>query len=96
MKRSNFQPLSQVLDEFFRKNGMEEKILEAKVKDSWNTVVGPVFSNATKQIRISKGVLFVSMQSAAIKHEIFIHRSTIIAKLNEIAQKPFIHEIIVT
>jgi predicted nucleic acid-binding Zn ribbon protein len=96
MKRSNFQTLSQVIDDFFRKNGMEEKIMEERIKDSWNSVVGPIFAKATQQIKISNGVLIVTMKSAAVKHEIFLHRSIIRTKLNEIVEKQFIRDIIVT
>ncbi len=96
MKRSNFQPLSEVLDEFFKKNGIEDKIIEAQIKDSWNTVVGPMFANATKQIRISKGTLTVHMQSSAVKQEILLHRTIIMTRLNKIVKKPYIREIIVT
>lgn len=95
MKRSNFQQISEVLDNFFKKNGLEEKIIDARIKESWNEVVGVAFAKATKQIRISNGVLYVTIQSSAMKHEILLHRSILITKLNEIVQKQYIREIIV-
>ena len=95
MKRTNFQSLGQALDDFFKKSGLEKKIKEAEIKENWKTIVGPVFAKATKKIAICNGVLFVTMESPAIKNELLLNRTILLNKLNESVRSQYVTEIVI-
>jgi predicted nucleic acid-binding Zn ribbon protein len=95
MRRSNFQQMGQVIDDFFKKSGLLQKFKETELKENWNSIVGPLFAKSTKKIAIYNGVLFVTMDSPAIKNEIFLNRTKIIERLNSSVNQQIIHDIVV-
>jgi len=95
MKRTNFQNLGQAIDDFFKNSGLEHKIKEIQIKENWKTIVGPVFAKATKRISLFKGVLFVTIDSPSIKHELLLNRTILIQRLNESVKKQIVYEIVI-
>ena len=94
MRKSNFEHLGSAMQDFLKKSGLEDKIKEIELKENWHAIVGPVFSKATQKIVLYKQVLFVTIESPAIKHELLLNKSIIIQRLNESVKKEMIHEIV--
>lgn len=95
MKRSNFQHMGLVLEKVFKDLGFEKKMKELEIKENWKLVVGPVFDKATKKLLIYNKVLYVTVDSSAIRNELIMNRSKIIERLNEIVNQIIIVEMIV-
>jgi len=87
-------PIGTALDAFFKKSGYYARIKEAEIREQWSAIVGTVFARATTHIGFKNGTMFVEVNSAAIKHELFINRTTIIYRINEKIKEPYIKEII--
>lgn len=60
-----------------------DKLEEARVKQKWKQIIGPVFAKAVTSEAYYKGTLFVNIQSPAIRNELFLNRSSIIKQVNE-------------
>ncbi len=95
MQRTNFQHLGSAFDEFFKKKGFYRKMLEVSAKESWKEIVGPVFAKATEKIFIQNHIMYVSINSPAIRHELMLNRNTIKTKINKKIGKNIIYEIVI-
>lgn len=82
------------LEQFFKKSKYYSHIKEAEIRESWGDIVGTMFANATTNISFNNKTMFVSVNSAAIKHELFLNRTTIIFRINEKIKDTYVKEII--
>jgi predicted nucleic acid-binding Zn ribbon protein len=94
MRRSNTQPLSDILREYIREMRMENKLKETSVVQSWESVMGKTIARYTTNIYISKGVLFVEISSSVVKNELVMLREEIRTRLNESAGEEMITRIV--
>lgn len=83
MKKSNEILLKDAILAFLKENKLETKLNETKVITSWETVVGKLISRHTDQMYIKDRVLFVKVDSAALREELSYQRSKLIKKLNK-------------
>ena len=94
MRRSNERPLKAVIEEFLDSFHLRDKINEAKVIGAWKEVVGEMVAKNTSQLHIRNKVLFVKVNSAALRNELLFARSKIITALNKEAGTIVIEEIV--
>lgn len=69
---------------------------EFSVKQKWKEVVGPMFANAATSIRLSNKVLLISVNSATIRNELILNKSTICARINKELHKNLVYDMVVT
>ena len=60
-----------------------QRMEEFSIKQKWKEVVGPVFARAVTAMTVKYKVLYVSVNSAAIKNELVLHKSEIIKRIND-------------
>lgn len=93
MAYSNDQTLGDAIREFLKQYRLEGKIEETKLINSWEKIVGPMISKHTKDIYIRRKVLFVKLDSPALKNELSYAREKITRNLNEAAGKDVIEDV---
>jgi len=94
MRRSNTQTLSEVIREYVREMKMEGKLKEADIVNSWKSLMGNTIARYTSNIYISKGILFVEINSSVVKNELIMLREEIRQRLNESAGEEVIEKIV--
>lgn len=94
MRRTNTEPLKDVIQRFLKIYGGDRKIKEIKLQNSWVKVVGNNVERQTEFIKISKSIFYVKINSSVIKHELLMMKSQIIQRLNEEAGETLINEIV--
>lgn len=94
MRRTNTEPLKDVIQRFLKIYGGDRKIKEIKLQNSWVKVVGNNVERQTEFIKISKSTFYVKINSSVIKHELLMMKSQIIQRLNEEAGETLINEIV--
>ncbi|MDR0941798.1 MAG: DUF721 domain-containing protein [Bacteroidales bacterium] len=94
MSYTSHQTIGTALDAFFKKSGYYSHIKEAEIREQWSSIVGTMFAKATTNIAFKNKTMFVSVNSAAIKQELFLNRTTIVYRINEKIKEPYIKEII--
>ncbi|MCX6272272.1 MAG: DUF721 domain-containing protein [Bacteroidetes bacterium] len=62
---------------------LQGRINEIHLVDSWPVVVGSLITKHTKSLKIRNGILFVELDSAALRNELTYARTKLMAKLNE-------------
>ncbi len=75
--------MDSVLAEWIRENDLEKPLLEHRVVEHWNEVLGPIVARFSKDIEIKDGMLRVRITNAALRQELFEQRFRLIRKLND-------------
>lgn len=94
MKRSNTQPLKEVLQEYVKALKMNQKLKEVSIVTNWENMVGRTISRATKDIYIKDRKLFVVLNSSVIRHELTLIKLPLMNRLNEEAKTEVITDIV--
>ena len=94
MPRSNDQLLGDAIREFLHSYNLEDKLNETKVIQSWGKIVGPMVEKHTHGLYIRNRVLFVKVDSAALRQELSFSRSKIVIALNNEAKSNIIEDIV--
>ncbi len=94
MKRKNDYTLKEVIDQFKKAYGIERKLEEAALMNSWDTIVGHVFAKHTLNLSVNNKILYVKLDSSVIRNELMMARSKLIIALNNTIGKKIIDDIV--
>ena len=94
MRKSNIQPLSEVLREYLNTFGLEKRLTEIRLIDSWPEVVGLSVAKKTASLHIKNRVLFVYLHSSIVRAELMRIRTSLPKALNEKAGANVIDEVV--
>lgn len=83
MKRKDAQSLDSVIAEWIRENDLEKPLLEHRVVEQWDTILGPTIARYSRDISVKDGMLRVRITNAALRQELFEQRYKLIQKLND-------------
>ena len=96
MKKSNEILLKDALAAFLKDNNLESKLQETRVINAWEEVVGKLITRHTDQLQIKDRVLYVKVDSAALREELSYQRSKLVKDLNKAADVEAIDDIRLT
>ena len=74
---------------------IKRKFAEARVPEVWADVVGPSVAAKTLSIAVRNGVLYVSLSSSVVRHEMFMRRAQLRDAINDRVGMALINNIIV-
>ncbi len=94
MRKATEKPLKAVIEEFLKTFRLEDKIGETRVIAAWEKVVGPMVAKHTQRLSIRNKVLYVKLDSAALRNELMFAREKIVKSLNKEAGNVAITEIV--
>ena len=94
MKRTEAKSIAEIIGDFMQQEDIEDAVLEQKALRLWNQVVGPGVNRMTTERFVDNGVITVKISSAALRNDLMLSRSSLIAKLNQLVGKPVIKEIV--
>ena len=88
------KPLGELIKEFYEQHRGSEYLDEVKVVESWPKVVGPFIATHTIDLSIKNGVLYVRVDSDALRSELSYSKSLLKKNLNEMVGKEMLTEIV--
>jgi predicted nucleic acid-binding Zn ribbon protein len=95
MLKKNAQPLSDAMSAFFDENSaLRVKLAEHRVVRGWRDVLGEGVSKYTRDVYLSRKVLYVHLSSAVLRAELMMNKEGLIKKLNEHAEMTIIRDIV--
>jgi predicted nucleic acid-binding Zn ribbon protein len=94
MAEKNEYSLGEVLNEFVRRLGINEKLEQAGIMSSWEKVAGTMISNHTEHLEVRNRILYVKLDSAPLRNELLLARSKIVIALNRVAGRKVIDDIV--
>jgi len=94
MRRSNTQSLAEALRDYISEMKMERKLKEVDVVQSWESLLGKTIARYTRNIYLSRGILFVEITSPVVKNELVMMREEIRLRMNKQAGEEMISKIV--
>jgi Protein of unknown function (DUF721). len=83
MRRRNTETLGAVVSQFLTNNRLQKPLAEKHAVDAWQVVLGKNVMDYTHDLQIKNGVLYVSITSAVLRHDLFMQREEIRNKINK-------------
>ena len=84
--------ISDALIEFLRESGLEQSVLDVQIEEVWPRVMGETVRKLTRSVEVRDGVLYVHVNSAALKTQLFENRFELVKKLNDAVGAPAIRD----
>ncbi|MDD3405343.1 MAG: DUF721 domain-containing protein [Paludibacteraceae bacterium] len=64
-------------------NECHQRILESRIIEQWDEVLGNTAAQYTSDLKLSNGTLFVKVSSSILRQELFMQRSRLVEQLNQ-------------
>ena len=88
------KPLGDLIKEFYELHKGSDYMNEIKVINSWPQVVGSFIASHTIDLSIKNNILFVRVDSDALRNELSYSKSLLMKNLNAVAGKEVVKEIV--
>jgi predicted nucleic acid-binding Zn ribbon protein len=86
--------LGKVLEDVIERLGVQKKIDEARVVETWAAVAGPEVNGVTTSVWMKDATLFVKISSAAWRQELHMNRRKWKRRLNAEFDREVVDEIV--
>jgi predicted nucleic acid-binding Zn ribbon protein len=83
MRRKNTELLSEIIRQMLKDQHLEKPLYEKRIIDAWTSVLGPQIEKYTSHLEIKNAILYVSINSAVLRHDLFLSREGIKNALNK-------------
>ncbi len=83
MFKRDVKSLSDILQRFIREEGLETPLMQKRLIDAWDTIVGPSVAAYTGEKFIKNQVFFVKISNPALRQDLSMMRSQLVKRLNE-------------
>lgn len=94
MKRGETKSIAELVRAMCREEGLETPLNEYRIMNAWGEVLGAAVQSYTKELRIYNQVLYVTLISSVLRHELFMNRKSIVRRLNDYVKAQVITDII--
>ncbi len=86
--------IGDALKKVLQENDLEEGVDETKLLQEWENIMGKHICNHTISKRVSQSILYVHLDSAALRHELSYRRDELKKVLNYAVGKEVIKDIV--
>jgi predicted nucleic acid-binding Zn ribbon protein len=93
MFKREVKPLSEVLNQFLRREGLEMPLLQKRLVDNWDDIVGKTVVRYTGEKFIRNQTLMVKITNPALRADLSMMRSQLVKRLNDSVGSMVITEI---
>lgn len=83
MRKKNTELLSDVIKQVLKQQHLEKPLYEKRLIESWPLVLGNNILKYTTDLKIKNKVLYVSLSSSVLRHDLFLSREQIKDSLNK-------------
>ena len=94
MRKKNETTLGDAIKAYLKAMGLERKLKEHQLINSWEDTLGKAVAASTEKIYINNRVLFVQLNSSIIRQELQMMKTALIARLNQNAGENLISDIV--
>jgi hypothetical protein len=95
MKKKNDLSLQEAMQSMIRQYRLEPQLNETRVKMLWEKLMGKTISTYTSKIRLHKNVLYLTILSAPLKHELSFAKEKIKSLLNDEIGEEVVKEVVI-
>lgn len=93
-KKNNLIKLGDAINQLFKQEKLDIKIAQFSVKNDWEYIVGEMIAKSTTDIFFNEKIIFITLNSAALKHELLFRREEIVKSINAYCGTKLIDQIV--
>lgn len=94
MRKKNTELLQEVIARFLGETKLDKPLNEKHIVDAWPTVLGDNIMKYTVDLKVYNRVLYVSLSSSVLRHDLFLSREQIVNSLNKAVGADVISDIV--
>ena len=94
MRKRNTESLRDIIGQVLKTNHLDKQLNEKRLIEAWPKVLGENIMKYTSDLSIKNKVLYVSLNSSVLRHDLFISREEIKTSLNRVVGAEVINNII--
>lgn len=94
-KKSNLIRVGDAIQELLKQEKLDERIAQFSVKSGWKEIVGEVIARNTSEIFFRDKTIFVTITSAALKHELSFSKEVIVRNINTFCGRKLVEQIVI-
>lgn len=94
MRKRNTESLRDIIGQVLKTNHLDKQLNEKRLIEAWPKVLGENIMKYTSDLSIRNKVLYVSLNSSVLRHDLFISREEIKTSLNRSVGAEVINSII--
>ena len=95
MRKKNEFTLQEAMQEMLREYRLKPRVDETRVKLLWENLMGKTIATYTADISVRKNVLYLSILSAPLKHELSYAKDKIKALINEEMGEEYVKDVVI-
>lgn len=95
MKKHNEQTLAEAMQLMIREYRLGAQLNERRVRSLWPELMGKTIATYTSEIALRKNVLYLTILSAPLKHELSYAKDKICSLLNQALGEEIIREVVI-
>ncbi len=94
-RKSNLIKLGDAITQLFKQEKLDVKISQFTVKNGWKDIVGEMVAKNTSEIFFNDKILFITLSSAALKHELSFRKEEIVNSVNKFCGYKLIDQLVI-
>lgn len=94
MKRGGLKSISELVRQTCREEGIETPLNEYRLIQAWSQVLGQGVAAYTKDLVIRNQILYATLTSSVLRHELMMNRRSLVQRLNSHVKAQVITNII--
>ena len=94
MRKKNEMKLGEAIRAYLKAMGLDRKLKENQLINSWEDTLGKAVAKSTRKIYIQNRVLFVQLNSSIIRQELQMMKTALIDRLNQNVGEQLISDIV--
>jgi predicted nucleic acid-binding Zn ribbon protein len=95
-RSNNPEQIGKILTKNLRNLGIERRLKEENIVLNWSRLVGERIASKANPLRVKDSILFVSVENASWRNELFFMKRKIIEELNRSVKGNVIRDIVFT
>ena len=83
MRKRNTELLRDVITQVLKQNKLDKTLNEKHIIDAWPVVLGHNINQYTSALEVRQRVLYVTLTSSVLRHDLFLSKDQIMNSLNK-------------
>ena len=94
-RKAEEQSLKDVLQKMLEVYKLKGKLNQSRIKSLWVELMGPAIVKHTTEVKVFRERLYVTIDSAALRQELYLGRGKILELFNKELGEQFLKEVII-
>lgn len=87
--------IGEAINLFLERSQWKQKVIELRMRQEWDEIVGKTISKYTRDISMNKKTLIIYTEVAALKQELYFGKEQLIKNINEYFKEVVVEEVMV-